>query len=121
MSQPSSSNGRQDRRKSEKRSMVWLYFEELSELSAKCNACRAKLSYQGGSPSNLKKHLVIHQPHDLASEPTPARQRVDGETKIQPPSENSQQAANDQLSTANSGTSERSSTDSTGLLQFCIY
>ena len=32
----------------EKRSMIWLYFTELSEVSAKCNTCKTKLSIQGG-------------------------------------------------------------------------
>jgi len=49
--------------------MVWLYFEELmSDSSAKCNACRAKLSYQGGSTSNLKKHLASKHPHVLSTD-----------------------------------------------------
>ena len=45
--------------------MTWLYFTDLSEVSAKCNTCKTKLSIQGGSTSNLKKHMLCKHPHIL--------------------------------------------------------
>jgi len=77
MSQPKT-----ERRKSEKRSAIWLYFTEISSTSAKCNTCKNHLSIQGGSTSNLKKHMVAKRPYILLE---PSRQKAadDNRTPVQ--------------------------------------
>jgi len=63
--------------------MIWLYFTELSEVSAKCNTCKTKLSIQGGSTSNLKKHMLCRHPHILTDATASRPKAADNHGTIQ--------------------------------------
>jgi len=45
-----------------KRSDIWNHFGEISATRAKCNICKKLLSTQGGSTSNLRRHLKAAHP-----------------------------------------------------------
>lgn len=45
-----------------KRSDIWNHFGEISATRAKCNICKRLLSTQGGSTSNLRRHLKAAHP-----------------------------------------------------------
>lgn len=49
-----------------KRSWFWAFFSRESENKSKCNLCHLLYSIKGGSPTNLKKHVLIkhHAPYD---------------------------------------------------------
>jgi len=51
----------------------------LSYTSGKRNACKTKLSIQGGSVSNLNKHMVCKHPHRVMDS---SRPQVDDECEI---------------------------------------
>lgn len=43
-----------------KTSPVWEFFTIISHVKARCDICKAILSYKGSSTSNLNKHLLKH-------------------------------------------------------------
>ncbi|XP_028296828.1 zinc finger BED domain-containing protein 4-like [Gouania willdenowi] len=45
-----------------KRSDIWNHFSEVSATKSKCNICKRILSTQGGSTSNLRRHLKTAHP-----------------------------------------------------------
>lgn len=46
----------------QKKSAIWLHFEVVNDLKAKCNLCRSVYSSFGGTTSNLRKHMRNKHP-----------------------------------------------------------
>ncbi|CAH1958552.1 unnamed protein product [Acanthoscelides obtectus] len=63
---------------SQKRSVIWMHFTNISEANAKSNLCKNIYSHKNGNISNLRKHLKTKLPI-LSLEGERAKRRVEDE------------------------------------------
>ncbi|CAH2014327.1 unnamed protein product [Acanthoscelides obtectus] len=62
----------------QKRSVIWMHFTNISEANAKSNLCKNIYSHKNGNISNLRKHLKTKHP-TLSLEGERAKRRVEDE------------------------------------------
>ncbi|CAH2016023.1 unnamed protein product [Acanthoscelides obtectus] len=62
----------------QKRSVIWMHFTNISEANAKSNLCKNIYSHKSGNISNLRKHLKTKHP-TLSLEGERAKRRVEDE------------------------------------------
>ncbi|CAH1992625.1 unnamed protein product [Acanthoscelides obtectus] len=62
----------------QKRSVIWMHFTNISEANAKSNLCKNIYSHKNGNISNLRKHLKTKYP-TLSLEGERAKRRVEDE------------------------------------------
>ncbi|CAH1967811.1 unnamed protein product [Acanthoscelides obtectus] len=62
----------------QKRSVIWMHFTNISEANAKSNLCKHIYSHKNGNISNLRKHLKTKHP-TLSLEGERAKRRVEDE------------------------------------------
>lgn len=61
---------------SQKKSAIWLHFEEVNNNKAKCNLCHSLYSYHGGTTSNLRKHIRTKHPTIRIVEPVSVTETI---------------------------------------------
>ncbi|XP_054474947.1 zinc finger BED domain-containing protein [Anoplopoma fimbria] len=78
------------KRRRNKRSLIWRHYEELDSLAAaRCRICMKLQSFEGGSTSNLHRHMSKRHPEvfsQLAADrhhPPPAHSSQSSDTKVE--------------------------------------
>ncbi|CAH1973491.1 unnamed protein product [Acanthoscelides obtectus] len=75
MESPASGSGESQ---TQRRSVIWMHFTNISEANAKSNLCKNIYSHKNGNIGNLRKHLKTKHP-TLSLEGERAKRRVEDE------------------------------------------